>query len=245
MHNCKPSKVGGMKKLRGIALAAAMVLATTHAAWAQVDETHGKVVAAELSTMIGEATAVIGGLQADINAGKAADKVAPDALVTAFKARYQKAAGKAFEDKGDGVEGESRKAFAKALNETLTKFQPNMAKGGQDAFVPAFFRAELLKRYNPLMKGKAQAYATNRDKELINADWSVTRVMKGSPLAGEVGQLMASGGLTAVTKRTGDRVMAYNPMKLGAACVACHARNGLTQKEGDFGGALVAEVWVK
>ena len=162
-----------------------------------------------------------------------------------LEARYAKAANKPFEEKGDGLEGEARKAFAASLRETFTKFGPTMAKGGNDAFVPAFFRAELLKRFNAQMKGKVQAYATMRDSELINADWSVDKVMKGSPFVSEVNGLMKTGGLAAVSKRQGDRLMVYTPMKLGAACVSCHARNGINQKEGDFGGALVAEVWIK
>jgi hypothetical protein len=69
--------------------------------------------------------------------------------------------------------------------------------------------------------------------------------MKGSPFVAEVSSLMKSGGLAPVSKRNGDRLMYYSPMKLGAACVSCHARNGVNQKEGEFGGALVAEVWIK
>lgn len=195
--------------------------------------------------MVTEATAVIGGLQNDINGGTAGDKVATDTLISAFQARYAKATGKAFETKPDGLAGESRKAFAGALQDTLGKFHSTMAKGGQDAFVPAFFRAELLKRFNAQLKGKIQGYATNRDNELINADWSVKQVMKGSPLQPEVTALVTRGESAHQMKRHNDRVMGYWPMKLGSACVTCHARAGLKQTEGAFGGALVAEVIVK
>ena len=214
-------------------------------AFAQLDDTKAAAVAQEVSSLVTEATGVVGGLQADINAGKAADKTSVDALYAAFQARYAKAAGKPFEEKGDGLEGEARKVFASSLRDTFTKFGPTMAKGGTDAFVPAFFRAELLKRFNAQMKGKVQAYATTRDTELINADWSVDKVMKGSPFMAEVNGLMKTGGMQGVSKRQGDRLMVYTPMKLGAACVSCHARNGINQKEGEFGGALVAEVWTK
>jgi hypothetical protein len=227
-----------------VALVSVLALGV-QSAIAQVDEAKGKAVATDLNLMVAEATAVIGSLQADINGGTAGDKTGVDPLVNAYLARYQKATGRAFDEKVDGLDSESRKAFLGALRETLVKFQPVMAKGGQDAFVPAFFRAELLKRYNVPMKGRVQAYATNRDKELINADWAVSKVMKGSPLSTEVSQLMQKGDLSSVTKRTADRVMLYTPMKLASACVACHARNGLIQKEGEFGGALIAEVWVK
>jgi hypothetical protein len=214
-------------------------------AQAQADDPKAVAVAHEVARLVTEATAVIGGLQADINAGKAADKATPDQLVKAFHERYAKAAGKPFDEKGDGLEAEARKAFASSLRDTLTRFGPTMAKGGNDAFVPAFFRAELLKRFNAQMKGKAQAYATTRDQELINADWSVDKVMKGSPFVGEVSGLMKTGGLNPMTRRGDDRMMLYVPMKLGTACVACHARNGIQQKEGGFGGALIAEVWIK
>jgi mono/diheme cytochrome c family protein len=212
---------------------------------AQGDDSKAMAVAQEMARMVSEATGVIGGLQGDINAGKAADKTALDQLYNAFQGRYAKNAGKPFEDKGEGLEGEARKVFASSLRDTFTKFGPVMAKGGNDAFVPAFFRAELLKRFNGQMKGKIQAYATTRDSELINADWSVDKVMKGSPFAGEVAGLMKTGDFAVVNKRSGDRLMLYSPMKLGAACVACHAANGVNQKEGGFGGALVTEVWIK
>ena len=228
-----------------VGLVALMPLMATHGAHAQGDDPKAAALAHEVSRMVNEATGVIGGLQPDINAGKAGDKTSVDQLYSAFQARYTKAAGKAFEDKGDGLEGEARKVFANSLRDTFTKFGPTMAKGGTDAFVPAFFRAELLKRFNAQMKGKVQAYATTRDTELINADWSADKVMKGSPFVSEVNSLMKTGSLSPLSKRTGDRLMVYTPMKLGAACVACHARNGVNQKEGEFGGALVAEVWIK
>ena len=57
--------------------------------------------------------------------------------------------------------------------------------------------------------------------------------------------MMKTGALDPVVKRSGNTVMGYYPMKLGAACVACHAQNGLKQTESNFGGALVAEIPVK
>src|SRR2546429_228557 len=84
-------------------------------------------------------------------------------------------------------------------------------QGGQDAFVPAFFRAQVLSEFNKSMKPAVQAYATNRDDELINGDWAVHKVMKGSPLAGEVEQMMKTGGLDPVVKRHGNTVMGYYP----------------------------------
>jgi hypothetical protein len=143
------------------------------------------------------------------------------------------------------VVGDARRAYVQAFGSVVTRYQANLTKGGQDAFVPAFFRAQVLGDFNKLMQGKLQAYATNRDAELINSDWAVHKVMKGSALASEVQMLMDKGGLEPVVKRTGNSVMGYYPMKLGSACVACHAQNGLKQTEGGFGGALVAEIPVR
>jgi hypothetical protein len=215
-------------------------------AQAQLPEDTAKQAAQELRVLVTEGTAVIGDLQPAINSGKVAkEQVTPDALVNQFKARYQKAAGAPFDAKATGVIGDARRAYLQAFTSVVTRFQGNLTKGGQDAFVPAFFRAQVLKDFNQLMRGKIQAYATNRDAELINGDWAVQKVMKGSPLAADVQQLMATGALDPVVKRKGNTVMGYYPMKLGAGCVACHAQNGLKQTEGAFGGALVAEIPVK
>jgi len=216
------------------------------AANAQSDEDTGRKAAEELRMLVTEGTNVIGDLQPAINSGKTTKaQVSPDALAEQFKVRYQKATSVALDLKAPGVIGDTRRAYMQAFTNVVTRFQTNLVKGGQDAFVPAFFRAQTLGDFNKSMQGKIQAYATNRDGELINGDWAVTKVMKGSPLAGEVTKLMATGGLDPVVKRSGNTVMGYYPMKLAAACVACHAQNGLKQKEGAFGGALVAQVPVK
>jgi hypothetical protein len=230
---------------RGAIALAAMIVAG-FPAHAQLPEDTAKQAAQELRLLVTEGTAVIGDLQPAINSGKvASDQVTPDALVSQFKARYQRAAGVAFDAKPAGVIGDARRAYLQAFTSVVTRFQGNLTKGGQDAFVPAFFRAQVLAEFNKQMTGKIQAYATNRDSELINGDWSVKKVMKGSPLAADVAQLMNTGSLEPVVKRTGNTVMGYYPMKLGAGCVSCHAQNGLKQTEGNFGGALVAEIPVK
>ena len=226
--------------------AAAALAAASMPALAQLSEDTAKQAAQELRVLVTEGTGVIGDLQPAINSGKVAkEQVTPDALVGQFKARYQKATGAPFDPKPAGVVGDARRAYLQAFTSVVTRFQGNLTKGGQDAFVPAFFRAQVLNDFNKLMTGKIQAYATNRDSELINGDWAVQKVMKGSPLAADVTQLMATGGLEPVVKRTGNTVMGYYPMKLAAGCVSCHAQNGLKQTEGNFGGALVAEIPVK
>jgi len=213
---------------------------------AQLTEEAGKQVAQEVKLLVTEGTAVIGDLQPAINGGKVEkDKATPDALVAQFKARYQKAAGAPLDTNAKGALGDVRRAYLQAFTSVVTRFQANIVKGGQDAFVPAFFRAQVLKDFNQLTTGKVQAYATNRENELINSDWAVHKVMKGSTLVPEVDALMKTGGLDPVVKRSGGSVMGYYPMKLAPACVACHAQNGLKQTEGTFGGALIAEVPVK
>ncbi|HEY2629231.1 MAG TPA: hypothetical protein VGI57_08885, partial [Usitatibacter sp.] len=200
----------------------------------------------EVKLLVTEGTAVIGDLQPAINGGKVEkDKATPDALVAQFKARYQKASGAPLDTAAKGAVGDARRAYLMAFTSVVTRYQSNITKGGQDAFVPAFFRAQVLKEFNQLMTGKVQAYATNSDDQLINSDWAVHKVMKGSTLVPEVDALMKTGSLDPVVKRSGNSVMGYYPMKLAPACVACHAQNGLKQTEGAFGGALVAEIPVK
>ena len=228
-----------------IAVAAALAAAAV-SAHAQMTEEVARQAAQELRMLVTEGTGVIGDLQPAINGSKTTkEQVSPDALVNAFRARYQKAAGNAFDPKATGIVGDARRAYVQSFTSVVTRYQGNLTKGGQDAFVPAFFRAQVLKDFNQLMSGKVQAYATNRDAELINGDWAVHKVMKGSPLAGEVKTLMETGSLEPVVKRSGNTVMGYYPMKLAPACVACHAQNGLKQAEGGFGGAFVAEIPVK
>jgi hypothetical protein len=225
---------------------AAMLAAGVVSAHAQMTEDSARQAAQEMRLLVTEGTGVIGDLQPAINGSKTTkDQVAPDALVSQFRTRYQKAAGNAFDPKATGIMGDARRAYVQAFTSVVTRYQGNLTKGGQDAFVPAFFRAQVLNDFNKLMAGKVQAYATNRDAELINGDWAVHKVMKGSPLAGEVKSLMETGSLEPVVKRSGNTVMGYYPMKLAPACVACHAQNGLKQTEGGFGGAFVAEIPVK
>ena len=235
-----------MKKQQFSRIAVTAALIAAAPAFAQMSEETARHAAQEVRLLVTEGTGVIGDLQPAINAGKATrEQVAPDALLDQFKARYQKAAGTPLDTRAPGVMGDARRAYMQAFSAVVTRYQGNLTKGGQDAFVPAFFRAQVLGEFNKQMQGKVQAYATNRDNELINGDWAVHKVMKASPLAGEVRTLMDKGGLEPVVKRSGNSVMGYYPMKLASACVSCHAQNGLKQAEGGFGGALVAEIPVK
>jgi len=229
--------------MKRLAAAVTLAIAGTIPALAQMAEDSARQAAQEVKLLVTEGTAVIGDLQPAINGSKATkEQVSPDVLVGQFKTRYQKASGSALDTKANGVVGDARRAYLNAYTSVVTRYQGVLTKGGQDAFVPAYFRAQVLREFNQQMQGRVQAYATNRDGELINSDWAVRKVMKQSPLAGEVEKLMATGALEPVVKRSGTTFMGYYPMKLGSACVSCHAQNGLKQVEGGFGGALVAEI---
>ncbi|HLX23957.1 MAG TPA: hypothetical protein VKR38_11460, partial [Usitatibacter sp.] len=132
--------------LRFMASLLAVLLAmSAQMAGAQLNEESGKQVAQEVKLLVTEGTAVIGDLQPAINSGKAEkDKVTPDALVAQFKARYQKASGAAFDTAAKGAIGDARRAYLAAFTSVVTRYQSNITKGGQDAFVPAFFRAQVL-----------------------------------------------------------------------------------------------------
>jgi len=177
-------------------------LAAATMSFAQMTEDQAKQAAQEVKLLVTEGSAVVGDLQPQINSGKV-DKaqVAPDAMVVAFKARYQKASGSPLDSNAKGVIGDARRAYLTAYTSVVTRYQANLTKGGQDAFVPAFFRAQVLKEFNQLMAGKVQAYATNRDEELINSDWAVHKVMKNSALVGVVPVLMKTGSLEPVVKK--------------------------------------------
>jgi hypothetical protein len=237
-----------LNRLRS-ALAAGVLI--TCAAWPAlasnaVTEESARQTLAELRVLVTEGTNVIGDMQPMINSGKVdSQQVTPEALERRLLERYQKVAGRGLDVSGTGLPAQTRKAYVDAYRQIITQYRSVIAEGGQDAFVPAYFRALVLTEFNKAMGGQVRAYATNRDHELINGDWSVSRVMRGSPLAGEVGSLMNGGSLEPVVKRSGDRMLGYWPMKLGASCVACHAANGMKQREGAFGGALVAEVPVR
>lgn len=213
---------------------------------AAVPEDVARQTLAELRLLVSEGTSVVSDLQPMINNGKAdAAQLSVEALEARLRERYQKASGRPLDSQMSGLPAETRDAYIKAYRDVMAKNRAVMTKGGQDAFVPAYFRALVLKEFNRIMDGKIRAVASNRESELINGDSAITRVMKGSSLTGEVSALMATGNLDPVVKRSGDRMLGYWPMKLGAACVQCHAANGLQQKEGAFGGALVAEMPVR
>ena len=227
-----------------VTLAALLMSSATYAA--ATTEDVARATLDELRLLVAEGTGVIGDLQPQINGGTLDPAAASlESLENKLRARYQKSTSRLIDSPLPGLPGQARKAYLAAYRDVLTKHQGVMTKGGQDAFVPAYFRAQVLREFNKAMGGKVRAYATNRDHELINGDWAVARVMKGSPVAGHVSELMGTGKLDPVLTRKGDHMLGYWPMKLGASCVQCHAGNGLQQQEWAFGGALVAEMSLK
>src|SRR4051812_14603670 len=98
-----------------VGAACTLMLAAMLPAHAQMTEETGRQAAQEVRLLVTEGTGVIGDLQPAINASKAnAADVAPDALVTQFKVRYQKAAGVPFDSKVPGALGDARRAYLQA-----------------------------------------------------------------------------------------------------------------------------------
>src|ERR1700750_14850 len=139
--------------MKRFAIAAAALAAGAAApVLAQHTEESARQAAQEVKLLVGEGTAVIGDLQPAINGRKVEkEQASPDVLVNQFKARYQKAAGVPLDTKAPGLVGDARRAYLQAYTSVVTRFQGTIVKGGQDAFVPAFFRAQVLKDFNQLM----------------------------------------------------------------------------------------------
>ncbi len=215
-------------------------------AHAEVPEELARQALAELHLLVTEGTGVIADLQPLINTAKVdSSQTTVESFEERLAARYRKAAGRAITDRATGLTGETRRAYLQAYRGVLSRYRGVINQGGQDAFVPAYFRALVLKEFNMAMNGTVRAVATNRDNELINGDSSVGRLMKGSPEASQVTRWMQTGSLEPLVQRSGGTLLGYWPMKLAPGCVACHAANGLQQKDGAFGGALVASVVVR
>ena len=116
-------QTSAMKRLAVAAVALAAAAAIP--AFSQHTEESARQAAQEVKLLVGEGTAVIGDLQPSINSGKAAkDQVSPDALVTQFKARYQKAAGMPLDTKAPGLMGDARRAYLQAT-EAQSEEAPN------------------------------------------------------------------------------------------------------------------------
>lgn len=220
------------------------VLAATFSTAAfAMDESAARTTADDFANAISAATGVIGGLQKVINSSSVAGAdIETAAIIKAFHGKFEAKAGYAFDVGESGLVGEYRGALEAAIKEVMQENREDILAGGQDAFVPAFFRAQVLEKVNEVMAGKIAGYVTNNDDHLINGDSAVDVVMDGSPLAAEVAKLLSQSRAEKLQQVVSGHLMSYSPMKLKQSCVTCHARNGIEQQVGGFGGALVVDV---
>lgn len=200
-------------------------------------------IAREINLATGAATAVIGSLQDKINAAKLAPAdIEPQKLQMAMRENFQKAAGNGFDAAPDAERAEIRKTVAAAFGSVVERFRDDMLRGGQDAFVPAFFRAQLLEIVNQNAQGKYQALVTNRAKELINQDSSPEKLIKDKAILDYVKNVLDKGEADGRSQMFDGKLVSLFPMKITEPCATCHKRNGLDQQVGQFGGATLVIV---
>jgi len=200
-------------------------------------------VSKEINLITNAATAVVAGLQAKINAGTLpAEEADAGKLRQAFLEQFRKLANADFQQAPDPKLEEIRKAFAEAFDAVTGRYRSDMVKGGQDAFVPAFFRAQLLELFNKQANGKYQAIVTTRPSELINRDSAPDKIIADKAVLDFVAGLLDKGEVEPKSTQIGQRLVSYWPMRIAEPCATCHLRNGLEQKVGAFGGATIVVV---
>ncbi|MFM7608340.1 MAG: hypothetical protein ACKO9A_05610 [Alphaproteobacteria bacterium] len=194
----------------------------------------------EINLTAAAATAVIAGLQDKINTGAARpDDIDPNKLKAAYHAAYGRLASK---DIASIQEAELRRiheAMDRALDQVMTQFRADILKGGQDAFVPAFFRAQLLTRFNDLIGERYRAVVTNRRNELINGDSAPERVIENAEILKQINEWLERGHMQPEMRSASGTNFGFWPMTITEPCMVCHQRNGLQQRIGQFGGATV------
>lgn len=226
-----------MKSYLGAVAVAGLLAFAVQAAPSQGD------VSREINLITNAATAVIAGLQTRINAGTLpAEEADGGKLRQAFLEQFRKLANADFQQAPDPKLEEIRKAFAEAFDAVTGKYRADMVKGGQDAFVPAFFRAQLLEHFNKRAQGKYQAIVTTRPSELINRDSAPDKVIADKAVLEFVAGLLEKGETEPKSTNIGPRLVSYWPMKIAEPCATCHQRSGLEQKIGAFGGATIVVV---
>lgn len=199
--------------------------------------------ATELYMATAAATAVVGGMQDKINQGSLAPQdLERDRLQTSFREALAKTSGASFAAEPDPERARIRAIVADGFERVVDRFRADMLKGGQDAFVPAFFRAQLMEIVNQTDKDGYLALATNREADLINLDWSAERQIKDAAVLAYVKGLLERGEASPQSQLFEHRLVTFWPMKIAEPCAACHARNGLKQTVGQFGGATVVIV---
>ena len=143
--------------------------------------------------------------------------------------------GRAFDAAADAAVQDIRRLIDTAMAEVITAFRSEILKGGQDAFVPAFFRAQHFERFNAAVNGRFRAVTTTRRSELINADSAADRLIDDAQIVAFVNELLDQGAMRPTIRSFGPRTVGYWPMAIGEACASCHQRNGLRQQVGAFG----------
>lgn len=218
----------------------ALALLAAGSAWAGPTQ---KDIASEISMATAAATAVVSDLQHGINGATLAPNDLSAAVIKAgLRAHFQKLGGGPFDAAPDPERAEIRAVVESSLGRVIDKYRSDMLRGGQDAFVPAFFRAQLLELVNQQAQGKFRALATNRTSDLINRDSGAERLVSDKAVLGYVQELLEKGLLEPQFRQFEGKLVSYWPMKLSEPCVACHQRSGLEQTVGQFGGATLIVV---
>ncbi len=200
-------------------------------------------ISREVNLVTQAATNVIAALQDRINSGKLEPAaVEAKALRAAFVENFGKLASGDFRQAPDPLLAEIRSVFSDAFDAVTTQYRADMLKGGQDAFVPAFFRAQLLEHVNKRSQGRYTAIVTTRQSELINRDSAPDKVIADKAVLAFVSGLLEKGEMEPKSTSIGARLVSYFPMKVGEPCAVCHQRSGLDQKVGAFGGATIVVV---
>ena len=197
---------------------------------------------ADYARAVSIAFAQVTRLQDAINAGHLrASEIERETLLSDFHQSYQRHTDSAFDTRAPGLLGYYRQSFLQAYMQVIDTYRDFMLAGGPDAFVPAFFRAELLVELNQRLDGRIFAVASMTDDELVNLDSSVSYLMQGLPTRQAAQDLLEKRHSEMTTLEVGDRFLRYQPMVLAPGCVSCHERNGVFQEVGGYGGALIID----
>ena len=216
------------------------VAVSAHAAFEQRDAIF---IASDFSSGISAATNVIVDLQPAINTKAIyAERIEPKRILAEFYQQFKLASGQTFDPTVGGLIGEYRGYLVQAINEVMEENHDRILAGGQDAFVPAYFRANILKKINQLMGGRLIGNITTSKRNLINHNSAVDIVLKDSPLLKEVSSLVQEEKGFQIDRVVGNHFMSYRPLKLKSSCVSCHNKHGKDQTIGGYGGAFVIDI---
>ena len=196
--------IGGFRSFAFVA-----TLLATEPVWASTSQAD---ISKEINQTVSAATAVIAALQNDINGGTLKpDLVQPERLKAAFTEQFRKTTNADLEGASDPVIAKIRKDLTDAFLTVTDQFKVDMIKGGQDAFVPAFFRAELISNFNKKSVGKYQAIVTTRKADLINKDSAAEKVIVDKAVLDYVSGLLEKGEVAAQSQAVDGRLVRFTP----------------------------------